>query len=298
MIEPIEKHLLQLKRSGIPDEVIRQGLNRHSIPIRLAEEGLTTKEKNKFKNQEDKVKEEIDFFSKRDIKFCSIYQDTYPLIFRRGMRTPVCFWYKGDLTLLNAVEYQDPPKTAKPIHFNTVAIVGSRACEKQSLELTNAIVDEMVKRNKVILSGLAKGIDGQAHKRCLDVGGKTVAFVPTALTDCYPAEHQELLKEIEEKGLVISTFGLHETVGRETLFERTRTLLHSTEIVIVPDGKPRSGTSFTVREASQQSYEYFTFDELKKEIYLFPQAQDVVRELKSNMFIVDTLDELLERIER
>lgn len=296
MIEPIEKHLLQLKRSGISDEVIRQGLSRYYIPLRFAEEGLTEKEKNKFKNQEEKVIEEIDFFSKRDIKFCSIYQPTYPFIFRRGMRTPVCFWYKGDLSLLNAVEYEDPPKTAKPVHFNTVAIVGSRKCESQTLELTNVIVDEMVKRNKIILSGLAKGIDGQAHKRTLEVGGKTVAFVPTALTDCYPAEHQGLLKDIEEKGLVISTFGLHETVGRDTFFERTRTLLHSTEIVIVPDGKPRSGTSFTVREASQQSYEYFTYDELKKKIYLFPEAHNVVREIKPNMFLIETIEDLVKGI--
>lgn len=86
-----------------------------------------------------------------------------------------------------------------------LSIVGTRLPSDRGLELTKQVAD-VVGKNYVIISGLAKGIDGIAHLQALKNGYDTIAVIGTNIADYYPAEHKQLQDAIAETGLVVSQF--------------------------------------------------------------------------------------------
>ena len=88
-------------------------------------------------------------------------------------------------------------RTVRP---KTVAIVGSRRNTKYGEEIAYKMAYELAKKGIVIVSGMAFGIDGIAHRGCLDAGGTTVAVLGTPIDHIYPAQHKPLAKEIIKKG--------------------------------------------------------------------------------------------------
>src|SRR5262245_39298898 len=73
-----------------------------------------------------------------------------------------------------------------------VAIVGSRKVSNYGQEVTHQLAFELARRGVVIISGLAFGVDAVAHRAALEAGGITVAVLPSAVEEVYPASHRQL----------------------------------------------------------------------------------------------------------
>jgi DNA processing protein len=87
-----------------------------------------------------------------------------------------------------------------------VAVVGARACSAYGAQVARRLGRELAAGGLVVVSGLARGIDGEAHRGALEAGGLTVAVLGCGIDRDYPAAHAELARRIREHGLVVSEY--------------------------------------------------------------------------------------------
>jgi len=87
-----------------------------------------------------------------------------------------------------------------------VAVVGARACSAYGRSVARSLTRELAGAGLVVVSGMARGIDGEAHRGALDAGGTTVAVLGCGVDRDYPAAHAELARRICERGLVVSEY--------------------------------------------------------------------------------------------
>jgi DNA processing protein len=87
-----------------------------------------------------------------------------------------------------------------------VAIVGARSCSSYGRSVARSLAREVAAAGLVVVSGLARGVDGEAHRGALEAGGTTVAVLGCGIDRDYPAAHAELARRIAEAGLVVSEY--------------------------------------------------------------------------------------------
>ena len=146
----------------------------------------------------------------------------------------------------------------KLLKSNIISIVGSRICSEEGEKITEKFVKELVKKNIVIASGLAIGIDTIAHKATLKNGGKTIAVLPSGLNKIFPPENFKLYQEILQKdGLIISEYYPNEEANAKRFLERNRIVSGISLGILIVEAKYRSGTSVTARLAKEQGKEVF-----------------------------------------
>jgi DNA processing protein len=140
----------------------------------------------------------------------------------------------------------------------TVAIVGTRKPTAYGKEVTYQLAYELAKRGVVIISGLALGIDGVAHRGVLDAGGTTIAVLACGLDTMYPAAHKNLADEIIKSGGAIISEYAPDVEARDFQFlARNRIVSGLSDAVIVTEAAIRSGTLATVHHALDQGREVF-----------------------------------------
>lgn len=133
-----------------------------------------------------------------------------------------------------------------------VAVVGARAPTVYGLEVARNLATALARAGVVVVSGLARGIDAAAHRAALDAGGLTVAFSACGPDRTYPPEHEALADDIARQGAVVTEMPL-ETPPRAPYFPlRNRLISGLAEIVVVVEGRVRSGSLVTARLAMDQ----------------------------------------------
>ena len=163
-------------------------------------------------------------------KYVTIVDDNYPLCFRRLRYPPWILFYKGKLELL------DQP---------TIGIVGARQCSKQALINTETVVKHL--RNRYcIVSGLAKGIDGQAHR----FAKHTIGFIGCGIDRIYPKENMNLYSSMSLNQLIMSEYPLYTPPYRSHFPWRNRLIAASIDALIVIEATYKSGTMLTVNESN------------------------------------------------
>lgn len=134
-----------------------------------------------------------------------------------------------------------------------VAIVGSRKVTAYGRSVTEKLASELATQGIVIVSGLALGIDGIAHKAALDAGGITVAVLPSSLSAIYPSAHRQLAKRIvKEGGALISEYPDGTKSYKQNFIERNRLVSGLADAVLITEAAEGSGTLHTARFAKQQ----------------------------------------------
>jgi DNA processing protein len=136
-----------------------------------------------------------------------------------------------------------------------VAIVGARAATRGGRAQARRIARELAGRGLTIVSGLARGIDAEAHRGALEAGGRTVAVLACGLDRTYPPEHRELASEIAVDGAVLSEMPLGTPPRRELFPLRNRIISGASLGIIVVEARRRSGSLITVRHAANQGRE-------------------------------------------
>ncbi|ETO94034.1 DNA-processing protein DprA [Legionella oakridgensis] len=168
--------------------------------------------------------------------------EQYPYLLREIYDSPPVLYVKGDLSALQS---------------QAIAIVGSRKPTITGSETAWHFAFELAQYNITIVSGLAFGIDAQAHEGCLEAGGKTIAIMGTGIDYIYPSRHKKLAERILRNGLLITEFPL-ETPPAPGHFPRRNRIISGLSLsILVVEAAIRSGSLITARLALEQNRDVF-----------------------------------------
>lgn len=140
----------------------------------------------------------------------------------------------------------------------TVAIVGTRKPTAYGREVAHKLAFDLAKRGVVIVSGLALGIDGIAHRAALEAGGTTLAVLGNSVDEIYPRTHTSLGEQIvREGGAIISEYEPPMGAHRHNFLARNRLVSALSDAVVIVEAAARSGTLNTAMHALEQGKELF-----------------------------------------
>lgn len=130
-----------------------------------------------------------------------------------------------------------------------VTMVGTRRSTPYGRQVATRMALDLSRAGVTVVSGLAVGIDGAAHRGALSGDGGTVAVLPCGLDVPYPASHRELARQIRQRGALLSEYGPGVAVDVGRLRARNRLMAALGQVVVVVEAGLKSGTMITVRYA-------------------------------------------------
>ena len=162
-------------------------------------------------------------------------------------------------------ELHDPPPglflrgsaSLELLQARAVAIVGARAASSYGAQVARLIGRELAAAGLVVLSGLARGVDGEAHRGALEAGGATVAVLGCGVERDYPAAHAELARRICEQGLVVSEYAPGVEPAPWRFPARNRIIAGLAAATVVVEARERSGALITADFALEAGREVF-----------------------------------------
>ncbi len=202
---------------------------------------------------------------------------------------------------LNSVESRNAPRL---LNFEgrreilstggRLSIVGTRKPSEDALGVVWDLVGRLSAKGIVIVSGLASGIDTQAHKAAISQRGKTIAVLGTPLDEYYPRENMQLQRLIMKDHLAISQFDVGTKVQRSNFPARNRTMALISDATLIVEAFENSGTTHQGWEALR----------LGRPLYI---SSDLIRLRKlswaikmldygAHPFKLDKVDDLLESL--
>lgn len=180
--------------------------------------------------------------SKKRIQYIRQEDPDYPerLRVHRGM--PKGLYVRGRL-----------PAADRP----AVAVVGARRSDSYGNETARRFARELAAKGVQIISGMAWGIDGMAHKGALEAGGDTFAVLGCGVDICYPPGHQSLYEELLIKGGVLSEQppGMPPLAGHFPA--RNRIISGLSDLVLVVEAREKSGSLITADQALEQGKDVY-----------------------------------------
>jgi len=139
-----------------------------------------------------------------------------------------------------------------------VAVVGARAASEAGLRMAQRLGFELATHGFVVVSGLARGIDGAAHRGALEAGGRTIAVLGCGIDVAYPPEHRGLADTIvERRGAILSELPLGTAPLPENFPSRNRILSGLALGVVIVEAAEKSGSLITARMALEQDRQVF-----------------------------------------
>jgi len=201
----------------------------------------------------------------------------YPKILLETIDPPPFLYAKGNIQLLNQA---------------SIAIVGSRNASVQGEKNAEAFAFDLANHGLCVVSGLALGIDGAAHRGALSAEGSTIAVVGTGLDIVYPAKHRDLAHKIAENGLIISEFALN-TPSKPQNFPRRNRIISGLSLgCLVVEANLQSGSQITARLAAEQGREVFA---IPGSIHS-PMAKGCHQLIKQGAKLVDCTQDIIEEL--
>lgn len=192
----------------------------------------------------------------------TIFDDEYPRKFLYLKDPPFVLFYKGNISLLKE---------------RIIGVVGSRKPCDYSLAATKLLASN--NKDKVIVSGLAKGIDAQAHKYAC----KSIGVLGCGIDYIYPKENEYLYKLLEETGLIISEYPFNTPPSTYNFPFRNRLVAALSDEIYIMEAHEKSGTLATINNALElgKNIKVLPFDIFKKEgeynNYLISEGAELIK---------------------
>src|SRR5687767_2463543 len=139
----------------------------------------------------------------------------------------------------------------------SLAVVGTRSISAYGRQVTHRLASDLAANGLTIVSGLARGVDAEAHTAALDVGGRTIAVMGCGLDTIYPPENRQLAARIVRQGALISPFSLGTAPEAKNFAPRNRLLSGISRGVLVTEAGETSGALTTANYALEQGREVF-----------------------------------------
>jgi len=146
-----------------------------------------------------------------------------------------------------------------------VGIVGTRYPTEHGKRWTQKISYALAKRGFTIVSGMALGIDGEAHQSALKGGARTIAVVATGVNQVYPSQHRQLHQQIQQQGLILSEYPDGVAPARNNFPARNRIIAALSRAILIMEAPERSGALITARYGL----------EFNKDIYTLPNSPEI-----------------------
>jgi DNA processing protein len=169
------------------------------------------------------------------VRILGLDDENYPALVRLAHDPPPVLFVRGSLEIGEAER--------------SVAIVGSRAATPAGRAFARCLARDLAGRGITIVSGLARGIDGEAHAGALEARGRTIAVLGSGLDRLYPAEHAALAQATARSGAVVSEFPMSTPPLPEHFPRRNRILATWGKGVVVVEAGEKSGALVTARLA-------------------------------------------------
>lgn len=138
-----------------------------------------------------------------------------------------------------------------------IGIVGSRHCTAYGRQQAYRLAQGLARAGVTVVSGLARGIDAEAHKGAIDAGGRTIAVCATGLGTVYPPEHVDLANSIRNQGCLLTESPMEQQPKSGLFPQRNRIISGLSLGVILVEAGRNSGALHTARHAMEQNREVF-----------------------------------------
>ena len=199
----------------------------------------------------------------------------YPPLLLEIPAPPPVLYYRGQVT--------ETDSTA-------VAIVGTRRVTAYGREMAHRIAFDLAKAGVTIVSGLATGVDGVAHRAALEAGGRTIAVLGSGIDVIYPGTHRDLANRIAGQGAVVTEYAPGTQPDRYNFPPRNRIISGLSLGVVVIEAPERSGALITVDFAAEQGRDAFA---VPGPVHA-PASAGCLRILREGATLVRSADDVLE----
>ena len=180
--------------------------------------------------------------AKLGIRVLVIEDEEYPELLKKIDDSPQVLFVRGHFDASDA---------------RAIAVVGTRKPTPYGREVTERLVEQLVALGFTIVSGLARGIDGIAHRTALASGGRTIGVLAGGVDRVYPPEHVGLAEDISKHGAVVSEFAPGKLPIPGNFPARNRVISGLALGVLVTEGAAKSGSKITATWAAEQGREGF-----------------------------------------
>ena len=179
---------------------------------------------------------------KLGVKIILLEDSSYPELLRQIPFPPLALYVLGDL------EYPKP----------AIAVVGTRMPTPHGKNLAKTFSEKLSSAGIPIISGMALGIDAEAHKGALENSGKTIAVLGTPLDNIYPKQNNQIAQKIlGNNGAIISEFAFGHPYNPANFLARNRIISGLSDGILIIEAPERSGSLATAKFALEQNREIF-----------------------------------------
>ena len=220
---------------------------------------------------------QIELCEANGIAILVVNDPAYPRVLQEIPDPPAVLFVRGEITADDAL---------------AVAIVGSRHATQYGKMQAERLAGALARAGMTVVSGLARGIDGAAHRGALSAGGRTIAVLGSGVLNIYPPEHVQLADEVSASGAVISEMPPHFAPIGGSFPQRNRIITGLSMGVIVVEAAERSGALISARHAMEQN----------REVFAVPGRVDsrmsrgCHRLLRDGAKLVESIDDVLEEL--
>lgn len=260
------------------DRLLRGDFKEHTTETIAAKAAITAIRPH-FAELQDEARHELESAAAEGISITTVIDDDYPLNLRMIYNLPPFMFYRGKL---------DAEQDAR-----SVAVVGTREASPEGLQRAKKMARLLAERGITVLSGLAYGIDTQAHLATLEAGGRTVSVLGSGLRQIYPKENRDLAERIAETGALVSQFWLDSRPTTYSFPRRNITMSGMGQGTVVIEASKTSGAKMQARLAQEHGKRVFLISHLvtsqpwaqaylkRPRVSEVKNVEDIIKELES-----------------
>ncbi|MEX5637265.1 DNA-processing protein DprA [Parafrankia sp. FMc2] len=193
----------------------------------------------------DTARETLLGWDAQGIRIVTLLDADYPAQLLTVHQRPPFLFFRGQMS---------------PDDATGVAVVGTRSASTEGLRRADEIAAGLARRGRVVVSGLAAGIDTVAHRAALREGGRTVAVIGTGLLKSYPKENAPLQEKLAREQLVLSQFWPDSPPTRTSFLMRNGVMSGYAAATVVVEAPEKSGARTQARLALEHGRPVFLLD--------------------------------------
>lgn len=224
------------------------------------------KQKNGFLKSAEEI---INDCTKRGIQIHSYLDQSYPSRLKPFSDSPVFIFSKGNINL-------NPDRT--------IGIVGTRNASEYGNSITRRIVEDLAPYGPTIISGLAYGIDIEAHRAALQFGLPTIGILGTPMDKIYPANHTHTAQSMMEKGGLVTEYRIGSELNKANFPQRNRIIAALSDALIIVEAAVKGGALITAEIAYSYNKEVFAVPGNLQSTYS-EGCNNLIRTMKAGIYM-------------
>lgn len=229
-----------VRRFGSPMKVLNASSKELQAAIKLSKNQI--KGLSQIDEVEKGCRQQLRRLGKNGCNWFTFADEVYPELLKEISDPPPVIYFRGDANLLQT---------------SCIAMVGSRASSSYGSRTAFTLARNLAGRGITVVSGLALGIDAEAHRGALAASGKTIGVLGCGIDVVYPRQHDKLYKKIGENGLIISEYPPGTQPEGFRFPARNRIIAGLSKGVVVVEAARKSGSLITAQMALDYGREVY-----------------------------------------